>query len=287
MDLQKLKTFQTVSTLMNFNKAAKVLNYAQSSVSAQIKSLEEEIGVELFNRKGKQISLTPKGEKMLKYANKILAIGEEAIADLNRKTAEGVLTIRAPQTVAIYYFPQIFARYNPLYPEVRFDITTCTFHNLENELAVGSVDLAFLLAESVLSSNLKSKIIGVEELVFVAYPGHELERRKNISMKDLSGMTLFFPNADCGYKMQFEKEISENIQKAPVVMEFNSIEAIKNCVKLGLGITVLPRTTILCELENNELIELSWKEKLETGVLMIWHKERWLSPALTAFIDLI
>ncbi|MEW5734239.1 MAG: LysR family transcriptional regulator, partial [Thermodesulfobacteriota bacterium] len=103
MDHQQLKTFRTVATLMNFNKAAELLHYAQSSVSAQVKALENELGVLLFERTGKKIRLTPSGEKMLLYAHKLLAIEDEARAEVSGRQREAsLLTLRMPQTIATY-----------------------------------------------------------------------------------------------------------------------------------------------------------------------------------------
>ena len=82
MEMQRLQTFRTVATLMNFNQAAEILNYAQSTVSAQIKALENEMGVELFKRIGKTFRLTEAGAKMLVYADKLLAIKDEALAEV-------------------------------------------------------------------------------------------------------------------------------------------------------------------------------------------------------------
>jgi len=101
MELRELKTFQKVATLLSFNRAAEVLHYAQSTVSAQIKALEDELGLPLFDRLGKQIVLTDAGEKLLKYSRRLLAFHEETYAEIKgQQELRGSLTIRIPQTVA-------------------------------------------------------------------------------------------------------------------------------------------------------------------------------------------
>jgi len=145
MDFQRLKTFRTVATLMNFNQAARVLNYAQSSISAQIKTLETEVGTPLFKRFGKKFVLTEAGEKMLRYAHKLLAIEEEALAAVNgEKTASGWLTLRMPQTIATYHLPAVLQEFGRLFPTMNLDISSCAYRSLEHELSIGTVDLAFL-----------------------------------------------------------------------------------------------------------------------------------------------
>lgn len=288
MDSQRLRTFRTVATLMNFNQAAKVLHYAQSSVSAQIRTLEDEVGTALFKRAGKKITLTDAGEKMLKYAHKLLAIEDEAMAKIKGKTrTPSLLTLRMPQTIATYHLPSFLPEFSRHYPDVNFDISSCAFHSLEHELAIGIVDLAFLLADSVHSGKLQFELLKVEPLVLVAAPGHALTLRKNVAYRDLRGQTLFLPKADCGYRMTFEQMLAmENIKPAALI-ELNSIEAIKRLAMTGMGLTVIPRIAVLEELKQNRLVELAWSEDLETGICMIWHQDKWFSPPLTALMAYI
>jgi DNA-binding transcriptional LysR family regulator len=143
VDINRLRTFKTAATLLNFNRTADELNFSQSTVSAQIRSLEDEIGVLLFERKGKQLSLTDAGKKLLNYSLKLLAIHEEALSDISgHRETDGMLTIRAPQTVATYHLPRVIAEFQPLYPKIRFDITSCAMYSLEHELQIGTVDLS-------------------------------------------------------------------------------------------------------------------------------------------------
>ena len=286
MDLQKLKTFRTVATLMNFNQAAQVLHYAQSSVSAQIKALENDLGVQLFRRTGKKVQLTPPGEKMLQYAHKMLAIEQEArneIAGTPRSTS--LLTLRMPQTVATYHLPRVLPAFQKQFPEVDLDITSCALFSLENELSIGTVDLAFLLTDTVSAASLDVEILKTEPLVMAASPGHILAARSKLGMKDLEGQVLFLPKADCGYRMDFEHALTMDRIRVRSLIEMNSIEAIKESVARGLGVTIIPRISIEQELNQGHLAMLDWEENLETGVLMIWHKGRWFPPALEMFME--
>lgn len=287
MDFQRLKTFRTVATLMNFNKASQVLKYAQSSISTQIKTLEDEIGVQLFERIGKRVVLTEAGQKMLRYTHKLLAIEEEALAEVtgnHEKTT--LLTLRMPQTIATYHFPQVLSEFHSRFPDVHLDISNCALHSLEHELSIGTVDLAFLLADSVDSINLKFELLKVETLIVVTYPGHELLGKKSLNYRDLWGQTLFLPKADCGYRMMIEQTLtSEKIQLAAVI-EMNSIEAIKRSVMQGIGFTLIPEIAVRQAIKKGDLTALPWDEELETGICMIWHKDKWFSPALKALMDI-
>lgn len=287
MNLQQLRTFRTVATLMNFNQAARQLNYAQSSISAQIKTLEREIGRALFERYGKKIVLTAAGEKMLKYAQKILAIEAEALAEINGQTQEpGLLTLRMPQTIATYYLPSVLGDFMPRFPETHLDVSSCAFYALEHELSIGTVDLAFLLTDTISTANLEFELLKIEPLCLVASPDHPLAEKKSVTYRDLQGQALLLPKADCGYRMVFEQAMTKENVTPSSLIELNSIEAIKKIVMMGMGVTIIPAISVGGELDRNELAVLAWEEDLETGVLMIWHKDKWFSKALTAFMEI-
>ena len=288
MELRQLRTFQTVARLMNFNRAADALNYAQSTVSTQIKLLEEELGVSLFNRLGKRIVITEAGQKLMRYAQKMIDIEQETITEIsNSETLIGSISVRAPQSVGTYLLPSVLRQYKKQYPRVGFDVSSCALYTLGQELRSGIIDVAFLLAESINAADLTAELVRIEPLVFVSDPNHVFTHRDGITFKDLNGQSILLPKHDCSYKMQFEEMLTAENIKPSVVMEFNSIEAIKQCVMKGLGITVMPEIAVEAELAQKKLEKIVWlDEPLETGVLMIRHKDKWISPALQAFMDI-
>jgi DNA-binding transcriptional LysR family regulator len=286
MDLQRLQTFRTVATLMNFNQASQILHCSQSTVSAQIKTLENEIGALLFKRTGKAIQLTEAGAKMLTYADKLLAIKEEALADVTgRNTTTGLLTVRMPQTMATHYLPRILSAYQPRFPGMRLDITSCALHSLEHELRIGTVDLAFLFADSIGAKNLEFELLRIEPLVIATHPGHPLAAHTLADFKDLEGQVLLLPKSDCGYRMVFEQELAAERVTPSTIIEMNSIEAIKQTIMAGIGVTIIPGCAVQNEVERGKIVRLCWVDDLETGLLMIRYKDKWRPPALEAFMD--
>ena len=288
MELRQLRTFQTVARLMNFNRAADALNYAQSTVSAQIKLLEEELGVSLFDRLGKRIVITEAGQKLMRYAQKMIDIEQETLTEIsNSETLIGSISVRAPQSVGTYLLPSVLQQFKNQYPRVGFDVSSCALFTLGQELRSGIIDVAFLLAESVNAADLTAELIRIEPLVFVSDPNHVLTKSAGMTFRDLNGQSILLPKHDCSYKMQFEEMLAADNIRPSVVMEFNSIEAIKQCVIKGLGITVIPEIAVKAELAQERLKALPWlDEPLETGVLMIRHKDKWISPALKVFMDI-
>jgi len=288
MELRQLRTFQTVARLMNFNRAADALNYAQSTVSAQIKLLEEELGVSLFDRLGKRIVITEAGQKLMRYAQKMIDIEKETLTEIsNSETLIGSISVRAPQSVGTYLLPSVLQQFQSQYPRVGFDVSSCALFTLGQELRSGIIDVAFLLAESVNAADLTAELIRIEPLVFVSDSNHVLTKSVGMTFRDLNGQSILLPKHDCSYKMQFEEMLTAEKIRPSVMMEFNSIEAIKQCVIKGLGITVIPEIAVKEELAQEKLKKIPWlDEPMETGVLMIRHKDKWISPALQAFMDI-
>lgn len=288
MELRQLKTFRTVATLLSFNRAADALNYAQSTISAQIRALEEDLGVRLFDRLGKRIVLTEAGELLSQYAQKMLDIEAETLADVKKRNQpEGSLTIRAPQSIGNTYLPRVLSEFRRRFPRVSFDFHTCAFHSLEHELQTGVTDLAFLLAESIQSASLLAEPLRFEPLLMVSNPGNPLAQKANVSIKDLADQPIFLAKSDCGYRMAFEQMLTEAKVQPRTLLEFNSVEMLKSCLATSDGVTMIPEVTVRSEIDRGELSVLQWEEEhMETAVLMIRHKEKWLSPSLQTFMDI-
>jgi DNA-binding transcriptional LysR family regulator len=286
MEIRQLRTFLTVARMLSFNKAAEQLHYAQSSISAQIQTLETELDVRLFDRLGRRISLTEAGDRLLQYAQKIVDLADEGLAEMGgSKEPAGALTIRAPESFCVHRLPPVVKRFRSRFPKVGLNFITCAVEDLQKDLRKGITDLAFLLAESIQDADLEAKAIGFERLMLVAGPVHPLATSPGIRTRDLAGETILSSKADCSYRKQFERILDHEKVEAAATLEFNSVEAIKQCVMAGIGIAMLPEITVAREIAQGRLAALPWEEdEMEAALLMIRYKERWLSPTLKAFI---
>ncbi len=289
MEIRHLRTFKSVATLLSFNKAAEELHYAQSSVSAQILALEAELEVRLFDRLGRGILLTEAGERLLPYARKMLDLSEEARSHISGDTIPGGnLTIRVPESLAVWRLPRVIARFHGQFPNVGLTFTTCAHEGLQKDLRKGVTDLAFLLAEGVQAGDLETKILGFEDIVMVAAPTHPLAGKSILRLEDLAGQSLLFSRVDCSYRRILEETLKR--EKIPVekTMTFHSVAALKACVMAGLGVTILPESAVVHDVERRKLVRLPCEEgNFEVAILMIWYREKWLSPALQAFMKMV
>ena len=289
MEIRHLRAFKAVADLLSFNKAAEQLHYAQSSISAQIQALEEELNVRLFDRLGRGILLTEAGERLLPYAQKMLDLSEETLADISEtREPAGTLTIRVPESMAIYRLPQVIKRFHLKFPKVQLAFTTCAHEGLQTDLRKGVTDLAFLLTDGIQAADLEADILGFEQIRVVASPDHPLAAKTSLQASDLEGQTVLLSKVDCSYRRIFEQILREQQIPLDAVLTFHSVAALKACVMAGLGVTILPEVAVSHDIAHNRLVALPWDEGLfEVAILMIWYKGRWLSPSLQAFMELV
>ena len=287
MEFRQLQTFKAVADYRSFHKAAKAINYAQSTVSAQIMSLETDLGVRLFERLGRSIVLTEVGEDLYRYASKMLELADTARAELSEKShLTGSLTIRVPESFCVCRLTPVVAKFQELMPNVTLKFITCAHEGLGSDLRKGITDIAFLLAESIQSKDLTVEILGTERLVIVAASKHPLARADELKTEMLADHTLLLSKVDCSYRRILEQVFQDLRCEPKMILEFNSIAAIIACVIAGIGVTLIPEIAIKSRIESKEVVVLPWVEdQLEVAQLMIWHRDKWLTPVLKSFMD--
>ncbi len=197
MEIRQLKTFRAVAEKLNFTRAAEDLHLAQSSVSAQIKLLEEDLGIRLFDRIGRRILLTEAGEKLLGYARRMEQMTDEIRGELSGSgDFSGTLTIRMPETIASEYMPEVVELFHDEYPKVRLEFINCDDARLREELNTGRIDMAFLMTDSVNFKNVTVEALKPERLVLTSAPSHPLAAKENILSADLQGQTVLHLRVD-------------------------------------------------------------------------------------------
>jgi len=150
MELKQLQTFKTLAEKLNFTRTAQLLNYAQSSITAQIQGLEIELGVPLFERLGKRVLLTAAGERLLPYANEILRLADEVQVTVpGDEIPNGTLTIGAIESLTTYRLSPILGEYRRRFPQVELVFRTGICVDLRKEVLNGRLDLAFTLEDVV------------------------------------------------------------------------------------------------------------------------------------------
>lgn len=287
MELRQLNTFQTVATTLNFSRAAEALNYVPSNVTMQIKALEEELDVRLFDRLGKQLVLTTAGQRFLTHVQDILNKLDEARSSVHdNEILSGTLTISANEVVCAYRLPEVFKFFRLRYPGVRLIFRSVPNQQLKQTLFDGTADVVFILDEPIQSKGLAVEALTKETFSFFAAPDHALVKRTTLQLEDFQGEAFLINEKGCPYRTMFDRTFKNGDVDSISPLEFQSAEAIKQCAISGIGIAFLPEIVTEVEVERDELLALPWRmSDLDVYTQMSWHKDKWLSPIILAFIE--
>lgn len=277
MELRHLITLKTIVEKKGFKKAAEHLGYAQSSVTNHIKELEQEIGKPLFDRLGKQVALTNYGHNFLQYALKIIDLYNEALTT-NDEPA-GNLTLGISESLMICRIPSLLVEYRKKYPYVNLSVKSIDYQDMLTSLQTGEMDLVIALEKDHWSlPELYSEQLKRERMIIIRPPED----------KKLDNRTVLYSQHNCSYKSVFEDYIEYKRMDVKDSLEFQSIEAIKQCVKSGLGISMVPYFSVKEELQNRKLhgqeVE---KDRPAIATYLTYHKNKWHSPAMHSMIDLL
>lgn len=197
MELRQLKTFRAVADNLSFTRTAEQLFMAQSSVSAQIRALEETLEVKLFDRIGRRVLLTDPGRKLYEYARRMEDMTREIQSEITgSEYARGSLTVRIPETLATAYMPLVVERFHKQHPEVKLIFINCSDLQLREELNSGRIDLAFLMTDAINIKDVNVQLLKTEDLILVSSPAHPLAGREKIRLKDLDAKTFLFLKTD-------------------------------------------------------------------------------------------
>ena len=288
MDFKKLQTFRVAAQTSSFSETGKRLGYVQSAVTTQIKALEEELATQLFDRNGRGVILTPAGRQLLTYAEKLLALRDEALDVVRQgERVTGTVHIAGYETVLTYRLPLILGAFLERYPEVRLVIRPLPVRALKKSLVDAEIDLVFFLEETFSIPDITTSPIRAEQVVLIAAPQHPLAHQRSITANHLVDETLLLTEQGCNYRNLFERTLIRAGAMTGPRLEFSSIEAIKACVKLGTGIAAISRVSVARELETGELVALDWADDdLSVPLLLAWNKRKWQPPAVKALIEM-
>jgi DNA-binding transcriptional LysR family regulator len=304
MEVRQLEIFRALVEELNFTRTAERVHTVQSNVTGQIRSLERELGTQLFDRMSKRVVLTEAGRRLLPYADKVLGALSEAKQALSPSSVPaGPLRVGAPESVLTYRLPRVLRKFRKRYPEVELIFRPdplCAFIASNSDgfkedgflkvtlaecLETGQLDLTILMADSIANERLSSIPLRKEKVLFVAGPTHPLAGRTKVTPEDLGGQKMLLTEAGCAYRKKLEDFLSLRGIRPKNTTEFGSMEAIKSCVALGMGIALLPQIAVASDLRDGRLVALRWSgPPIDIATHVIWHKEKWISPAMEAFI---
>ena len=288
MEFKQLKTFRTAARTESFSETADILCYVQSAVTAHIKALEKELNVKLFDRHGRSVKLTEAGAQLYQYAEQLFNLREQAeTAVRSTQNIVGKLNISAYETVLTYRLPPIITEFIKQFPQVNLSVSSMNVGRLSEQVINHQVDLAFTLGHEDIADRFSKLALRKESIVVIASPDHPLTQCSSITANDFNGETILLTEQGCQYRKKFLGALHDAAPSQTKYLEFVSIEAIKSCVSMGLGIAAISRISAQKDIEAGKLAVLDWAgPDLSLTLNMIWSNHRWLSPAVKTFIEL-
>src|SRR5260370_19728623 len=234
MEVRKLKFFCALAEELTFPRTADRVHTVQSNVTSQIKALEDELGVQLFDRMGRRVALTDAGCRFLPFARQALAAMEQGQQAVQvGAEPSGPLRIAAPESVLTYRLPPLLRAFRQRFPRVELIFRPHTRSTVPAELESGMIDLAFHMCEQLPSPALRSHPLQLERIFLLSEPGHALAHQLTVKVTDLAGQAFLLTESGCGYRAKFERVLALQKIRLGNVTEFSSLEAIQDCVAAG------------------------------------------------------
>lgn len=288
ISLRQLRVFEAVARHLSHTRAAEELHLTQPAVSMQIRQLEDEVGLPLFERLGKRILLTEAGQEILHYSltvNRSLREMEEVLESL-KGVNRGRLQIAVASTVN-YFAPRLLAVFQRRYPGIGLRLDVTNRENLVQLLDGNAVDLV-LMGQPPTDIEVESEAFMDNPLVVIAPPDHPLAGARQIPLARLANELFVMREQGSGTRQAMERFFSERGQMIRHGMQMTRNEAVKQAVRSGLGLSVVSLHTIELELETRRLVTLDVEGFPDRRQwYLVYRRGKRLSPAANAFREFV
>ncbi|MBK9446864.1 MAG: LysR family transcriptional regulator [Betaproteobacteria bacterium] len=286
---RRLQVFHAVARHLSFTKAAEALFMTQPAVTFQIKQLEEHFNTRLFERGHGRISLTPAGDIVFEYAEKILGLSSEMETRLSEMTGQmrGPLLVGASTTIAEFMLPRILGEFNSLYPQVRARLTVANSETIENRIAEHTLDVGLVELQTK-NPNLLSEICCDDELQVICTPDYPLNSLQSVTPKALLDYEFVSREPGSGTREvtdNYFREAGVSPERLKTLMELGSPEALKGVVGTGLGFAIVSRASVGKELQLGSLIAIPLEPRLVRRLSVLSPKEKFRSRVVSTFME--
>lgn len=273
MELRQLQYFVKVARKQHVTQAAEEMHVAQSAVSRQIHQLEQELGVQLFVQKGRNLQLTSVGKLFLTHVEGILTDLERAVNEVHEflDPERGEIRIGFPHSLGIYLLPTVIAGFRSQYPNVKFRLRQGTFNNLIRDVVKGEIDLAFISPFPEKHDRVSGVLLLQEELYAIVPQGHALSECETIRLEQLRDDSFVMFSEE--YSLR--SIVLEACAKAGFVpnigFEGEETDTIRGLVAAGLGVSLLPEMALM-EVSQLEPVKVRVIEPLVTRSVGLIHR---------------
>lgn len=289
MELRNLITFIHVAELGSFTKAAEQLGYSQSTISFQIKQLEEELGCLLFERINHTITMTERGHELVSYAHEVRKLTDEFKESLtNDRECRGHIHIVTPDSVCEEMIYSHYKEFHERYPGISIKFTTADTSVMFDMLDRNEADAIITLDSH---SYRKDYVIAKEERLpmhFVTGVTSRLAGKRRLKMKDIADAPFVLTEYGQGYRRVFDKELAKKSIDLTPILEIGRTDIITRILAENDMISYLPDFVTQPLVDAGRLCYLDVRDMdLEIWKQLIYHRNKWMSKSLRTFIDYI
>lgn len=288
MEIREIATFLQVAQLKSFSKAAKHLGYSQAAVTIQVKQLEKELKVHLFDRIGKQTTLTHQGAVFYEHAAAILRDLEHAKdAVMESSELTGTLCLGTIESICASIFPPLLKEYHRLYPQVNVSIITDSPETLLDMMNSNAIDIVYFLDKRMYDDKWIKVLEEPEDIVFVSSFEHPFAACKNLSLSQVIAQPFILTEKNASYRFILEQYLAAQGMAIRPFLEIGNTEFIINLLRANMGLSFLPRFTIEADIESGRLAALDVNDfDMRIWRQIVYHKDKWVTREMSAFIEL-
>ncbi len=287
MDFRSLATFVQVAEMGSFTRAAEKLGYSQPTVSFQIKQLEKELGVQLFERIGHTVILTEGGRNALSYAQSICHLGEEMAQGAGElREAKGNIRVAMSDSLCTPLIAKGFGEFQRCYPKVSMTVITAGTNELYRMVDHNEVDLVCTLDTHIYDT---SYVIVDEEKVnthFVCASGHPLVQMDVVQIQDLLDQPFLLTEKGMSYRRLMDECLARDSLEISPILEMESADLICKLVAKGVGFSFLPDFVTEGAVQDGTVARLDVAGfEVELWAQLVYHRDKWLSLPMKAVIE--
>ena len=287
MDLRSLQTFLEVAELKSFTRAAEQLGYSQPTVSFQIRQLEQELGVPLFDRIGHTVSLTDAGQEALGYAQRICNLSREMIAGNHQdRPVSGVVRLGMADSLCDPLIARNFGQFRQQYPNVDLHIYDAGTGELFRMLDHNEVDMICTMDSRVYDTAYVTAEEEAIEAHFVAAAENPLAAKSRVSLEKLVNEPFLLTEKGMSYRRLMDEMLAVRSMEVRPVLETARADLICDLVAQNMGVSFLPDYVTETEVTSGRMVRLKVPDfQVTVWKQLIYRRDKWLSPQMKVMID--
>ena len=287
MDFRYLNTFIQVAESNSFTRAGEKLGYSQPTISFQIKQLERELGVQLFERIGHTVSLTREGREALNYAQRICQLSQEMIRGAaNEHEASGVLKVAMADSLCTPLIVESFSKFHEEYPKISLHVTTAGTDTMFDLLNHNEVDLVCTLDNHIYNT---MYLISSEEKLgihFVCAPSCPLARMETVTIQDLLEYPFLLTEKGMSYRRLLDEHLASQSTEIHPILEMGNADLLCRLVEENMGISFLPDYVTRKAVQEKKVVRLHIEGfDVELWKQVLYHRDKWISAPLQLALD--